>query len=186
MGCVPPAGRPTPSSREHEKHSAHVTGALPGGGSSELDSVAWSISATRHASTTRTNVTCRGGLSKHVEVLAEIFEDVPDGQKVRVEVACRVAEVRIPGQYIHSAPLLHTMPRVVDEDRVWRRLLQFLQKDANAPLDSFAIMQIPRSFALQRGRALTLSHSACASREKESSEAWQNASPALSTLRTLS
>ena len=91
-------------------------------------------------------MTCRGGLSKHVEVLAEIFEDVPDGQKVRVGVACRVAEVRIPGQHIHSAPPLHAMPRVVNEDRVWRRLLQFLQKIANAPLNSSAIRHIGMEF----------------------------------------
>jgi hypothetical protein len=83
---------------------------------------------------------------KHVEVLAAPLEDVPDGQKVPFWLECCVLEVRIPGQHIHSAPLLHAVPRVVDEHRLWRRLLQFLQKVANTPLDSSAISQIRKEF----------------------------------------
>ena len=37
-------------SREHEKHIDHFLAVLAAGGSSEADSVVWSISATRHTS----------------------------------------------------------------------------------------------------------------------------------------
>jgi len=77
---------------------------------------------------------------QHVEVLTAILEDVPQRQKIRVGVSCRV-EVCILGQHIHSASLLHAMSRVVDIRRLWGHPSEswFIQKVSNAPLNSFAI-----------------------------------------------
>jgi hypothetical protein len=77
---------------------------------------------------------------QHVEVLTAILEDVPQRQKLRVGVACRV-KVCILGQHIYSGSLLHAMSRVVDVHRLWGHLSEswFLQKVSNAPLNSFTI-----------------------------------------------
>jgi hypothetical protein len=139
---VPPAGRLTPSRRESTKSILPPFWArsLPAAPASSTAPLGPFDSARIYHEDKRDLPRWVEISGQHVEVLTAILEDVPQRQKLRVGVSCRV-EVCILGQHILSASLLHAMSRVVDVRRLWGHPSEswFIQKVSNAPLNSFAI-----------------------------------------------